>query len=420
MASTRAGSKRLLRDLNQSIVFNLVAEQGSISRTELVKRSGLPAATITRIVGNFIAAGLVSEVTPEVTSEVSSAGRRPVLLSINPGAGHVIGVRLREDGFRVTVCDLNCTALHSSEAQLSDTEPHHVIEALAEAVKRCISEAGISPRSVLGVGIGLSGLIDSERGICRYWSILNWRDVELGPALEFKLHKPVRIDNDANTLAVAERYFGSGRDAANFLLVSVGRGVGMGIIVKGEIYRGSHGGAGEFGHMTVDTSADAPMCGCGKRGCLEAIASVSGILRTATGRDPGHHGEDAIENLVEQVRRGDESLRAIFARAGNTLGIAIANMINIFDPARVLLCGEGLRAGDLLLEPLRAAIPLHSFGPFPPISPIVHSMDETNWTRGAASLILREVFQPPIYESEEPLAIDELLSKASNLHSRKG
>ncbi len=416
MASTRAGSKRLLRDLNQSIVFNLIAGQGSISRTELVKRSGLPAATITRIVGNFLAAGLISE----VTSEVSSGGRRPVLLSINPGAGHVIGVRLREDGMKVTVCDLNCTAIHSIDAQMSDTEPHHVVEALAEAVKRCMSEAGISSRSVLGVGIGLSGLIDSERGICRYWSILNWRDVELGPALQFKLHMPIRMDNDANTLAVAERYFGSGRDAANFLLVTVGRGVGMGIIVKGEIYRGSHGGAGEFGHMTVDASADAPMCSCGKRGCLEAIVSDYGILRAATGRDPGHHGEDTIENLVEQASRGDESLRAIFARAGNTLGIAIANMINIFDPARVLICGDGLRVGNLLLEPLRAAIPIHSFGPFPPISPIVHPIDETNWTRGAASLILREIFQPPIYESEEPLAIDELLSQASSLHRRKG
>ncbi|TMD99181.1 MAG: ROK family protein [Chloroflexi bacterium] len=102
------------------------------------------------------------------------------------------------------------------------------------------------------------------------------------------------------------------------------------------------------------------------------------------------------------------------------MGIAIANMINIFDPARVLICGDGLRVGNLLLEPLRAAIPIHSFGPFPPISPIVHPIDETNWTRGAASLILREIFQPPIYESEEPLAIDELLSQASSLHRRKG
>ncbi len=416
MASTRAGSKRLLRDLNQSIVFNLLAEQGSISRTELVKRSGLPAATITRIVGDFIGAGLVSE----VTSEASSGGRRPVLLSINASAGHVIGVRLRENGMKVTVCDLNCSPLHSIEAQMSDTEPHHVVETLAEAVKRCLSEAAISSRNVLGVGVGLAGLIDSERGICSYSNILNWRNVELAAALEFKLHIPVRIDNDVNTLAVAERYFGAGRDAANFLLVIVGRGIGMGIVVKGEIYRGSHGGGGEFGHMTVDLSPDAPICSCGKRGCLEAIASDYGILRTATGRDPGHHVEDTIDDLVVQARQGDESLRAIFARAGTTLGITIANMINVFDPARVFISGEGLRADDLILEPLRAAIPIHSFGPFPPISPIVLPMDETNWTRGAASLILREVFQPPIYQSEETLAIDELLSQARGQQRRKG
>jgi len=412
MASTRAGSKRLLRDLNQSIVFNLMAEQGSISRTELVRRSGLPAATITRIVGNFLAAGLVSE----VSSQASSGGRRPILLSINSSAGHVIGVRLRENGIKVTVCDLNCAAVHSCEAYMSDTDPHRVVATLAETVKRCISEAGISLRSILGVGVGLSGFINSERGICRYSPILNWRDVELGPALALKLHLPVRIDNDVNTLAIAERYFGAGRDAGDFLLVIIGRGTGLGIVVKGEIYRGSHGGAGEFGHMTVDTSPDAPICSCGKRGCLEATASDYGILRSALGRDPGHQVEDTIDDLVEQARQGDESLRTIFARAGTALGIAIANMITLFDPACVFISGEGLRAGNLILEPLRATIPLHSFGPFPPISPIVHPLDETNWTRGAASLILREVFQPPIYESEEALAIDELLSQASSHH----
>jgi N-acetylglucosamine repressor len=252
MAGTRTGSKRLLRDLNQNIVFNLIAEHATISRTELAKKSRLPAATITRIVGDFIAAGLVSE----GASEESSGGRRPVLLSINPSAGHVVGVKLREDSMTVTVCDISCTPLFTCEQQIpGGATPQQVVEVIAEAVKQCCSEAGVSIRRVLGVGVGLSGLIDSSRGICRYSAILGWRDVELGPALEFKLHLPVRVDNDVNTLAVAERYFGAGRDAANFLLVTVGRGVGLGIVVRGEIYRGSHGGAGEFGHMTVDTTA---------------------------------------------------------------------------------------------------------------------------------------------------------------------
>lgn len=414
MSATRTGNKRLLRDLNQSIVFNMIVERGSISRTELAKQSGLPAATITRIVGNFLSAGLVSE----VSSEESSGGRRPVLLSINPSAGYIVGVKLREDSMTVAICDLNCTIIHALEENTlanADTLPHRVVEAIAEAVKRCLSEAGISVRKVLGIGVGLSGLIDSSRGICRYSAILNWRDVELGPALEFKLRLPVRVDNDVNTLAVAERYFGAGRDAANFLLVTVGRGVGLGIVVGGEIYRGSHGGAGEFGHMTVDTSADAPLCNCGKRGCLEAIASDYGILRAATGIDPGHHVEDTIGTLIDRARMGDANTQAIFTRAGNALGVAVANLINIFDPARVLLGGEGMRAGELILGPLRNTMPQHIFGRSnADIALDTLQTNEANWARGAASLVLHEVFRPPIYQSEKGPLIDDLLAVNGN------
>src|SRR6266481_7684276 len=123
MSATRTGNKRLLRDLNQSIVFNMIVERGSISRTELAKQSGLPAATITRIVGDFLSAGLVSE----VSSEESSGGRRPVLLSINPSAGYVVGVKLREDGITVAICDLNCTIIHTCEENIvNDTAPYRV------------------------------------------------------------------------------------------------------------------------------------------------------------------------------------------------------------------------------------------------------------------------------------------------------
>lgn len=411
MTGTRTGHKRLLRDLNQSIVFNLLMEQGAISRTDLAKRSDLPAATITRIVGEFLAAGLISE----KVAEESSGGRPPVLLSINPAAGYVVGIKLREDSMTIAICDLNCAIIYSMDEQIAgEVAPHRVVETMADAVKRCVSAAGIALNKVLGIGVGLSGLIDSARGICRYSAILNWRDVELAAALEFKLHLPVRIDNDVNTLAVAERYFGAGRDVANFLLLTLGRGIGLGIVIGGEIYRGSSGGAGEFGHMTIDPSAQAPLCNCGKHGCLEAIASDYGILRAATGVDPGHHVEDAIGTLIERAQQGDEEIRAIFARAGEALGIALANLTNLFDPARVLIGGEGLRAGELLLGPMRATLPLHRFGPaYESIELVPWTTDDANWARGAASLLLREVFRPPIYEGGEALAIDDLLSQAN-------
>ncbi len=408
MGVTRAGSKRLLRDLNQSIVLNLIAERGPLSRTDIARVGGLPAATVSRIVGDFVGAGLVLE----ESSDESSGGRRPILLRISPAAGYVVGVKVREDALTIAVCDLTCTVVYRCEAALPDAEPHRAVATIATAVERCISGAAVPRRAVLGVGVGLSGLIDSARGLCRYSAILDWRDVDLGPALEYRLRLPVRVDNDVNTLAVAERQFGAGRDAADFLLVTVGRGVGLGVVIGGEIYRGARGGAGEFGHMTVDASPDAPPCNCGKRGCLEAVASDYGIVRAAIGADPGHGVEAAMCDILDRAVAGDEAMRAIFARAGTSLGVAVANLINIFDPALVLLGGEGLRAGDLILGPALAALPRHAFGrSHDDVALTVRPTDEADWARGAASLVLREMFRPPIYENEEVLVIDSLLAR---------
>ena len=408
MTAKRIGSKRLLRDLNQNIVLGLIAEQGPLSRTDLARLCGLPGATITQIVGDFVAAGLVSE----VTSQESSGGRRPILLSIRADAGYAVAVKLRENGMTLTVCDLTCTVIHHREDALPlGALPFEAVEVIARAVEHCIQEAGVPRKRVLGVGVGLSGLIDSARGLCRYSAILGWRDMELGPALEFKLRLPVHIDNDVNALAVAERQFGVGRDVTDFLLVTIGRGVGLGIVVGGEIYRGARGGAGEFGHIIVDTAPDAPLCNCGKRGCLEAVASDYGILRAVTGADPGHSVEDAIGALVDRALAGDTGIQAVFAHAGTVLGIAIANLINIFDPALIVLGGEGVRAGELILGPLRTAIPQYIFGRSDAdIALTILQTNEVNWARGAASLVLHEVFRPPIYESETRPLIDDLLA----------
>jgi predicted NBD/HSP70 family sugar kinase len=258
----------------------------------------------------------------------------------------------------------------------------------------------------------MAGFIDSVRGVCRYSPIMGWRDVELQGPLEYKLRLPVRIDNDVNTLAVAEHLFGAGRVASNFVLVTVGRGIGLGIVMGGEIYRGANGGAGEFGHTTMDLSVDAPECNCGKRGCLEAIASDYGILRAALQRDPGHHVEDTMQTLLARAR--EPEVQRIFAQAGTVLGAAIANLINIFDPKLIILAGEGVRAGDVLLQPMREALPRYTFGQFDPVALEVSATDEVDWARGAASLILQEVFRPPIHDTDETVIVDTLLALTKN------
>lgn len=409
MVVMRTGSKRLLRDLNQSIVLNLIVEQGLISRTDLARRSGLPAATITRIAHDFVEAGLALE----ITSEASSGGRRPVLLSINPSAGYVVGFKLRADNLIIAICDLNCAVVYTHERPLDpNISPEYVIEAIVIALQGSLQAASILPERVLGVGIGLAGIIDSSRGICHYSSLLGWQDVELGPTLAAKIDLPVLIDNDVNALALGERYFGICRDINNFLLVTIGQGVGLGIVVNGEIYRGSHGGAGELGHTTVDSSATALPCNCGKHGCLEAIASDEAIVNTGMAEQREKYClEDAMHILIMRAHEGDTIAQAAFSRAGQALGVAIANLVNVFDPDLILLSGEGLRAGDLLLEPLKATAPLHIFGSAPsPIKIRQLSVENVHWARGAASLVLRKMLQPPIYEDGDALIIHRLLS----------
>ncbi len=404
----RTGSKQLLRDLNQHLVFNAIAARDAISRTEIVHETGLPAATVTRITREFVAAQLVTE---EVTATSdTTSGRRPILLRMNPKMGFVVGVKLREDSMSLAVCDLGCAVVYSYEASLPEGKvPYEVTNAIASAVADAMRQADVPRSRLLGVGIGLAGLIDSAAGICRYSAIMGWRDVELRAPLEYLLRVPVRLDNDVNTLAVAERLFGPVRAVRDFVVVTIGRGIGLGVVMGGDIYRGASGGAGEFGHTTIDMSSDAPMCNCGKRGCLEAIASDYGILRAALGRDPGSHVEAEMQALL--ARTDERDVQQIFARAGTVLGAAVANLINIFDPELVLLTGEGVRAGDLLLQPMRDAIPQHTFGrPFDLAALRVATTDEAAWARGAASLIMQEVFHPPIYDGDESSMMESLLA----------
>lgn len=407
MTQVRTGSKQLLRDLNQNLVFNAIANRGAISRTEIAHETGLPAATVTRITREFVAASLVTEEVSAASD--ASSGRRPILLRINPSMGFVVGVKLREDSMTLAVCDLGCAVMHSLDVALPDgSEPHEVCDAVANAVAEAMRQANAAPHRLLGVGIGMAGLIDSANGVCRYSAIMGWRDVELQSPLEYKLRVPVRLDNDVNTLAVAERLFGPGRGANEFIVVTIGRGIGLGVVIGGEIYRGVNGGAGEFGHITIDLSSNAPLCNCGKRGCLEAIASDYGILRAALKHDPGNHVETEMRALL---KRADEpEVQRIFAHAGEVLGVAIANLVNIFDPQLVLLTGEGVNAGEMLLAPMRAAIPQHTFGqPFDQAIVQVAPADDIAWARGAASLILQEVFHPPIHNSEESRMMASLL-----------
>jgi predicted NBD/HSP70 family sugar kinase len=218
--------------------------------------------------------------------------------------------------------------------------------------------------------------------------------------LQSKLNVPIYIENDVNTLTLTERWFGPGQGVDNFLTVTVGRGVGLGIVVNGQFYRGQNGGAGELGHTTIDPKG--PLCACGKHGCLEAYVGDPGLVRAANEEyERGHLSVkvETIEELLQLAQSGDTSAIKIFKKAGSILGIAIANLINLFNPKKIIISGEGTREGDYLFISMKESIQQNTMpGLFDPKIVEIIPWGDDVWARGAAGLVLRELFESPIHK----------------------
>jgi predicted NBD/HSP70 family sugar kinase len=251
---------------------------------------------------------------------------------------------------------------------------------------------------LLGVGLGVSGVVDAAAGSVDS-PLLGWRDVPLAARLEQRLGLPVYVDNDVNTLAVAERLNGRGRQVDHFLTVTIGRGVGLGIVADGDIYRGHGGGAGEFGHTTV--VPDGPTCSCGKRGCLEALVGDPALVAEARRQRLLKRG-DGIAELRSFADRGNPKAIAVFALAGERLGRAVGDLANILSPELVLISGEGTQAWTHLASSFDEGFRSSLFRPLRGVRVEVDPWDDARWAVGAATLVLRANFAAPLDEGRRP------------------
>lgn len=391
MFPIRTGSKQLIREINQAIVLNCVRVAGELSRTEVAQHTGLSLPTISGITAELIERGLLYE----RATGVSTGGRRPVLLAFNPQAGYTVGIKLTEEALIAVLTDLEATVTARHTAAIRSHAPEAIAETIAEAVQLLSQAAHDQP--IYGVGMGMAGVINRNSGMVRHATYFGWQDLPFSQLLERRLDLPVVIDNDVNALTAAEQWFGAGRNIANMLVVSLGRGVGLGMVLDGRLYRGGGGGAGEFGHTTV--VPDGPLCACGKRGCLETLISDPAIVqraRTALGH------ELTIHEAITGALGGDAILQSIFAAVGRTLGMAVANLVNVLNPTLVVIGGEGTRAGDLVIEPFRRSLREHCFdGLFDDLHLVMEPWGDEAWARGAASLMLGELFQPALRRGEE-------------------
>lgn len=394
MPNTPLGNRDLIRAINRSTVLNIIKTNGAISRTEIARISGLSAATVTGISADLIDEGLIFE----KAEGDSSGGRRPILLAINPRGGYVVGIKLMEDHAIAAITDLEATIIAKHAKEFRDKSLEHALSMLVDSVDDLVSEVGIDRENIFGIGIGLAGIVDARNGILRNSPYVGWHNVPLGDLLRDRLGVPVRIDNDVNTLTLTEQLFGAGQGIDNFLLVTIGRGVGLGIVLNGQLYRGIHGGGGEFGHTVIDP--DGPECVCGKRGCLEtyvADPALVGQAILAAGRGDLPAEIQSVEDLVAIADQGNGAAREIFRQAGEILGGGIANLINVLSPQEIIISGEGVRAGELLFTPMRSSVDKHVMPGLADDTTIrVDPWEDDAWARGAASLVLQELFQSPI------------------------
>lgn len=383
-----AADRQLIRAINRALVFQLIRQEGPISRAEIARATGLTQVTVGTITSELMAHGLIGE-----GDQARSTGGRPAaLLHLVPQSYFAVGAKVMERHVVGAITDLDGNAVAEVDVSIEGTDPGNVVSALATLVDRLVEEAGIPRSKILGVGIGLAGVVDGRAGICRYSPFLGWHNVHIADLASRAVGIPVFVENDVNTLALAERWFGVGHDVADFVLVTLGRGVGLGIVADGRLYRGARGGAGEFGHTVVDGS-DRP-CACGNMGCLEATVSEPALVAAARTMLGTGAPEDAEE--LYRLIPDTPGLRPLFRVAGKMLGRSLANLVNLFAPAMVILSGEGIRAGEALLEPLREELDSRVFeGLRGTFQLVIEPLPDAAWARGAASLVLGELFELP-------------------------
>ena len=344
-----SGSLSSLRELNRLRVLETVRERGTVSRAEIARRTGLARSTVSSLVTELQRDGLVVESEDAATP---SGGRPAVLLTLDPGAGVVLGVHLDHPVVRVAVADLDHTIRGEASRALDvDHDARAGLDAAAGLADEVLEEAGIPRSRLLGAGAAIAGPVDHTTGRVGSSTIMpGWVGVDVAAELERRLGVPVHVDNDANLGALAEWVLGAGRGAEDLAYLMLSSGIGAGLILGGRLYRGANGTAGEIGHVLVDDQG--PLCRCGNRGCLETYAGAHALLELL-GRA---HGRIEVDAMVALATAGDPACQRVVADAGRTVGVAVAALCNQFNPERVVVGGELAGTGDLLLEPLRDAV----------------------------------------------------------------
>ena len=362
------GDNRAIREVNRSIILDLVRRGGRISRTELARRSKLTKPTVSTIIFELLDQGVVREV--GFGESVSGGGRPARMLEFNDAAAAYLGIHFGVRATTVAVADARGAIRLVRGRPAVHGQPGRSMKEIRLLVAEALRAARVPRSRVEAVGATVPGLVDHESGTCVLAPNLDWRDFPLRDALADELRVPVVVNNITQASAVAEGRQGAARGVRSYVCVYVGSGVGAGVVIDGRLFYGQSGFSGEIGHCPV--VEDGPACACGRRGCLEAVASSMALSRAVhdavARKEPtllASHGREPIDTvtIAAAAAEGDAVAHRILAQAAEHLGRGISFLLNVLNPEMIVLGGPVALAGESFLREVRGAVARHALLP---------------------------------------------------------
>ncbi|MBM7551467.1 ROK family transcriptional regulator [Thalassobacillus pellis] len=394
------GSFQLMKSLNRSVILNKIRTDGPISRAELAKSTKLTPPTVSSIVKELLETGMIME----SSQGASKGGRKPTMLVINASNFYIIGLDVGPTLLKSVLTDLNGTLVHQHEIPIPlPTSNQELLELMRDAVQNLLDTEEKEQDKIIGIGVGMHGVVDVQEGVSLFAPNLQLRDVPIKSYLEEVFHIHVVVENDARAMALGELWFGHGNGANNIVTVNLGRGIGAGIIINGELFHGENSIAGEIGHMTIDIRG--PKCSCGNYGCLQTLASGPAISERAA-KEIAIGKQSLLQEMVddnleeiggrlihEAAKKGDQLSIDILSEAGMFLGIGLTNLIHTLNPTRIIIGGGVSQAGEFILDSIKTAIQKRGLTNSAKNTEVLLSELGAHATAlGAVSLILVEMF----------------------------
>lgn len=341
----------VVKKRNKSLVLNKIINEKVISRADIAKKSGLNKGTVSTLVNELLAEDLIYESGPGE----SSGGRRPVMLLFNNIAGYSIGIDLGVNYLFGVLTNLSGNIFEEKLIRFNDIPYKEIEQKLFTVIEHLISSAPECKYGIVGIGIGVPGTVNNKDVILLAPN-LNWKNIQLKEIIEEKYNIPVIIENEANAGAYGEKKFGVGQDFNNIIYISAGIGIGVGLILNGELYRGNNGFSGELGHMTIEVNGAA--CSCGNEGCWELYASERALIKNAQklGITIPSNGDSALTNLLKLAQNNDPQAISLFEEIGDYLGVGINNIINTFNPQQVVIGNQIAASKELILGPIEKRV----------------------------------------------------------------